>query len=1039
MSEHVTSNVFVRAGFCLAFIFLAFGRPPSVKSQQVIQETSILEPGAALERELGGGQEHRYQVALKENKYARLIVEQRGVDVVIRLEGIEGNLILLTDDEYRKNGEEIVEIVAKAARSYRLIVRASSKSAPTGRYAIRVAEIRDATENDRSLQEARTIEAKFRRALNAGEYEDARLSVERALAISEKVLGTEQPFVATLLMCLSDYYEDKQDPARTLALRERAVAIFEKALGDEHPRTVSASRSLAFAYSEANDVVKAERLVRRALEISEKTLGPDHYLFARCLHTLAVVRVDSKKLENLQRALKIAEETVGPDHIFVGNVLTTIGLFYLNKGDYRQAEPFLLRSKAAYEKTQGPGNVSSAVDLHNLGIIARQRKDYTKAEDYYRQAIAIVEKAFGPENPRLANILNNIANIYRAKGEYAKSLEAHHRVLRIWETNWGPYHPYTLLSLGNIAKTYAAQGSIAEAIKFQARVDAVIERNIEMNLAVGSERQKLYYLNSIAERTDRTISLNANLAPNDPSASALAALVLLQRKGRVLDAMSESFASLRRRSNSEEQSLIEQFNSTTAELARLVLNGPQKLSYEDHQKKVHELEEQKERLEADISRRSAEFRANSQAVTLGAVQAAIPANAALIEFAIYHPFDPKAESNSEAYKAPRYIAYVLRRNQEVAWHDLGDAKAIDEAIEAWRRALRDPKYDDVKQLGRLVDQKVMQPVRALIGEATQLLLSPDGSLNLIPFEALVDEKGRFLIERYSSSYLTTGRDLLRLAVERSGSGEFLVMAAPSFGDPEMASALKPDVTMSARTSPAGKRQSVTTGRDLSNVYFASLEGTAREARAIKMLFPEARVVTGGEATESLLKHVDRPRVVHLATHGFFLRDATNDEANEDANRGATRAISANVRVENPLLRSGLALSGANLNKGATDDGILTALEASGLNLWGTKLVTLSACDTGLGEVENGEGVYGFRRAFVLAGAETLVMSLWSVSDYVTREMMTAYYEDLKRGQGRGEALRQAKLNMLKRNDRRHPFYWASFIQAGEWANLEGKR
>ncbi len=110
-----------------------------------------------------------------------------------------------------------------------------------------------------------------------------------------------------------------------------------------------------------------------------------------------------------------------------------------------------------------------------------------------------------------------------------------------------------------------------------------------------------------------------------------------------------------------------------------------------------------------------------------------------------------------------------------------------------------------------------------------------------------------------------------------------------------------------------------------------------------------------------------------------------------------------------------------------------------MNLWGTKLVTLSACDTGLGEVENGEGVYGFRRAFVLAGAETLVMSLWPVSDYVTREMMTAYYEGLRRNQGRGEALRQVKLQMMKRKDRRHPFYWASFIQAGEWASLDGKR
>ena len=155
---------------------------------------------------------------------------------------------------------------------------------------------------------------------------------------------------------------------------------------------------------------------------------------------------------------------------------------------------------------------------------------------------------------------------------------------------------------------------------------------------------------------------------------------------------------------------------------------------------------------------------------------------------------------------------------------------------------------------------------------------------------------------------------------------------------------------------------------------------------------------------------------------------------------ATRGISATARIENPLLRSGLALANANLrNKDSNDDGILTALEASGLNLWGTKLVVLSACDTGVGEVRNGEGVYGMRRAFVLAGTESLVMSLWPISDYTTRQLMTGYYRNLKQGMGRGEALRQVQLDMLKKNPHLHPFYWANFIQAGEWANLDGKR
>jgi CHAT domain-containing protein len=140
-----------------------------------------------------------------------------------------------------------------------------------------------------------------------------------------------------------------------------------------------------------------------------------------------------------------------------------------------------------------------------------------------------------------------------------------------------------------------------------------------------------------------------------------------------------------------------------------------------------------------------------------------------------------------------------------------------------------------------------------------------------------------------------------------------------------------------------------------------------------------------------------------------------------------------------MLRSGLALTGANLTASGRGDGILTALEASGLDLWGTRLVTLSACDTGIGEVRNGEGVYGLRRAFVLAGAETLVMSLWPVSDYIARDMMVAYYTGLRAGLGRGDALRQARLALLKRETRRHPYYWAGFIQSGEWADLNGRR
>jgi CHAT domain-containing protein len=287
---------------------------------------------------------------------------------------------------------------------------------------------------------------------------------------------------------------------------------------------------------------------------------------------------------------------------------------------------------------------------------------------------------------------------------------------------------------------------------------------------------------------------------------------------------------------------------------------------------------------------------------------------------------------------------------------------------------------------------------------------------LIPFEALRDEQGRYLIERHAVSYLTSGRDLLRLQVPRESKSAPLVLADPAF-DEEKGPAL-PASHAAAKPALVAARRSITVGRELADVYFAPLAGTAHEARVIHALFPEATVLTGVRASKSALKSATAPGLLHVATHGFFLERATN---------------------ANPLLRSGLALAGANRPDRSESGGILSALEAAGLNLWGTKLVTLSACDTGIGEVKNGEGVYGLRRALVLAGAETLVMSLWPVSDYQTRELMRQYYRGLRQGRGRGDALRHVQLDMLREGKRRHPFYWASFIQSGEWANLEGRR
>ncbi len=497
--------------------------------------------------------------------------------------------------------------------------------------------------------------------------------------------------------------------------------------------------------------------------------------------------------------------------------------------------------------------------------------------------------------------------------------------------------------------------------------------------------------------------------------------------------MLDSIALLRRRANPQDQALLEQLKAVNMQLAHFVLNNLQETTPAEHKKQIVVLEAQKEKLEASIASRSVEFRVQSQPITFEAVQAAIPANTTLIEFTIYRHED-KAH----------YAAYVLRQKGSIQWIKLGEADAIDKAIFGWRQALRNRDRADVKQMARAVDKLVMQPVRQLLGETKRVLLSPDGALNLVPFAALVDEENRYLVESYEFSYLTSGRDLLRLQVNQDSKQEngqaAMVVANPDFG--EEAKDGKAQERLLKLTYRPGTKAATGEGAVLAGYYFPPLPGTAEEAQALKAIVGDATMLLQTQATEAALKRLNRPRILHIATHGFFLENQS-PPTNEGRGLKLMQLGGAEPmagRIENPLLRSGLALAGANLRKGNDeDDGILTAQEAAGLNLWGTKLVVLSACDTGVGEVKTGEGVYGLRRALVLAGSETQVMSLWPVSDKGTRDLMIEYYQALQKGGGRSAALREVQLRLLKRPDREHPYYWASFIQSGEWANLQGKR
>jgi len=1053
--------------------------PTATSQMQAGPETTVLEPGRLVQVEFTSGGKYVHTFDLSQGQYTTIILDCPKMSGVARLFDSAGNLVDRTYGNER-NTKDRIELAAEKSDNYKIEI--SKKTAQDGGNlcTILLGQSRAASQKEILLQRSKALLAPAADLMIAGKNGEAAERLHKTVELREKTVGQEDPSLVLPLFLLGNTYlhradypkaeeifvralklQDKADPAAVdanLILNNlaivylhmdrfddaerslvRAIKIAETVYGPGRPAAINPMVNLANLYDEKGDYLKAQELYERTIAAGERITGPDYPGLAVIISNLAGVyseRGDYAGAVRLgQRALAILDKPGRPEDPRLALALVTLGDAYRFQGDLKKAEPLYERSLKIYEKAVGDDNPLVADNLSYLADVYRERHDFKKAEEFYLRALEIRKRKLGESNSSVGESLNSLATLYMSWADYARAEPLFRQALTIREQTLGQEHPEVAETLTSLSALDMATGRTAEAELHLARAISISEHNARLNLVAGSESQKLAYLRLSSAQLDQAIALNASLAPDQPAARDLAATTVLQRKGRVLDILADNLKTLRQRMDADGVGLIDQLDDVTSHLARLVLSGPQERPIAEHEKRINVLKEQREQLESEISRRSAQFRSASQTVTLDAVRAALPANSALIEFVNYQRLPPGGLNSKSSPSEARYIAYVIHSSGPVQWIELGEAASLDRSIDAYRQALRDPGRNDIRQLSRNLDEKILQPLRPLLTDARHLLVSPDGQLSLIPFEALVDRENRYAVERYSISYLSTGRDLLRMQVTEPSKSSPVLIADPLFGEPstvQMASAHRPD--------PRSRRRSITTAADISGVYFAPLAGTAEEARTIYALFPDAIVLTGNRASVGKLKQIAGPRILHIATHGFFLEDRRlGSMPTPDQATGPARRIQANLDLENPLLRAGLAFAGANLHRTGKDNGILTALEASNLNLWGTKLVTLSACDTGIGEVRDREGVYGLRRAFVLAGAETLVMSLWPVSDRVTREMMTSYYTGLKQGLGRGEALRQAELAMLKRKGRQHPFYWASFIQAGEWAGLDGRK
>ncbi|MGG6295625.1 CHAT domain-containing protein [Leptolyngbya sp. AN02str] len=826
--------------------------------------------------------------------------------------------------------------------------------------------------------------------------------------------------------------------AEALPLAQRSLAIREQFLPANHSDIATSLNNLASLYREQGYYDEAEPLYRRSLAIFEQTLPANHFRIGVGLGSLAELYLLQGRYreaeENFRRSLAILEQTLPSNHPFVATSLHNLASLYRVQSRYADAEENYRRSLAISEQSLPANHPDIATSLNNLAELYRLQGRHGEAEEHFTRAIAIREQSLPANHPHIANSLNGLAVLYQDQRRYADAEETYGRSLAIYEQSLPANHPTIASNLNNLAVLHQAQGNLPQSLASLQRSMTIQETNLELNLAIGSEAQKQAYVATISGTTDFALSLHLQSAPTNPEAAHLALTTVLRRKGRVLDAVTDSFQRLRENLTPPDQALLDEFSSVQSQRATLLYGSLDNQTPEQYRTNLDALEQRATELESQLARRSAEFRVETQPVEIAAVQAQIPNDAALVELVRYQLFHAAAEPG-EQWGNWRYAAYVLHSQGEPQWVDLGEAAAMDELAVRFREALRS-RNADVQDLGRALDTQLMQPIRPLLGQATHLLLSPDSQLNLIPFAALVDEQGKYLVERYLLTHLSSGRDLLRLQNTAPSRQPPLLFGNPNYNTADATAA-----TQVASATRGTSQRSV----DF-DLKYDPLPGTADELRAISPLFSRAIVLTESAATENALKQANGPNLLHIATHGFFLEDVECAAAPDT--RGATVQVESTLPItrvcrptarnlENPLLRSGLALAGFNNRQSAGEDGVLTAAEVAQLRLRGTQLVVMSACETGVGAVVNGEGVYGLRRAFAIAGAESQMMSLWKVSDSGTAQLMTMYYERLKRGEGRSEALRNVQLELLQTNAFRDPYYWASFVFSGEWELMEG--
>lgn len=881
---------------------------------------------------------------------------------------------------------------------------------------------------------------------------------QQVLEIMRSAGREDDPHYAVILGNLASLHQTIGNFSTALPLFQEALEARRRTVGENHPDFAFVLHNLAVLHLAMGNFATAIPLFQQCLEIRRRTLGNDHPDTGATLHDVAEIlsgigdTISAEK--HYREALGIKQKALGEHHPSVATTLNGLAWLCYVKKDFKSAGSLYRQAGEIVRMTLGERHPKYALSLRHLAEMKYIQGDSTTAQTYYQNAGRIVREALGENHREYADCLTGLAMLYKANGMFAAAEPMLIQALQICRQVYGEEHPGVARALESLAGVLCATGRESGALPLLKQAAAIDDVMVGQVFSVVSESQRLTFMESLQHRVAEYLSLTWQCFEASSEAVRSAFELVLRRKAIAAEAFAVQRDAVLGGRYPELKPQLDELTQLRVSIAGSYLSRSVTEKPQFHPKQLAEWIRRKDLLEVELAGRIPEMRIDKQLRRADeqAIAAHIPENSALIEFIRFdvRDFSAVPTRGERLWKPARYVAFVLAAGKpnDVRMIDLGEAVPIERLIADLRNAITIHPADRTRDMlrqrtapapttdacpGLALRAAVFDKLLPALCGCRRLLIAPDGDLCRLPFEVLPTEDGRYLIDDFELSYLSAGRDVLRFGTSTEGqpSGP-LVIADPDFdliGDGDVAPSLDDSFHSHSRDLDGGQDRFHLVDR---------LPGTRLEGRQIADLLG-ARLWLADQALDRLVKQSCRsPRILHFATHGFFFEDQRHDPEQEVRDLSWSRPIASDM--ENPMLRSGLVLAGYNtwlrrgLLRSDAEDGVLTAEDITGIDLSNTELVVLSACHTGEGDIHVGEGVFGLRRSFVLAGARTLVMSLWTVADEQTQKLMAAFYRGLVHGQPRGEALRTAQLQI--KSEHSDPYFWGSFICQGDPGKLK---